>query len=98
MKDVAPQDRPREKLERLGVPGLEDNELVALVLGSGSRHAGALELANRLIACAGGVHGLTRIGLDRLRRVSGVGPAREFAARSRITVRLTRVSRRQAEL
>ena len=76
MKDVAPQDRPREKLERLGVPGLGDNELVALVLGSGSRHAGALELANRLIACAGGVHGLTRIGLDRLRHVSGVGPAR----------------------
>ena len=76
MKDVAPQDRPREKLERLGAPGLGDNELVALVLGSGSRDAGALELANRLIACAGGVHGLTRIGLDRLRHVSGVGPAR----------------------
>ena len=39
MKDVAPHDRPREKLERLGVSGLGDNELLALVLGSGSRDA-----------------------------------------------------------
>ena len=76
MKEVAPHDRPREKLEQLGAPGLGDNELVAVVLGSGSRDADALELANRLIACAGGVHGLTRIGLDRLRHVPGVGPAR----------------------
>jgi DNA repair protein RadC len=76
MKDVAPHDRPREKLERLGVRGLGDNELLAVVIGSGSRDADALELANRLIERAGGVHGLTRLGLDRLRAVSGVGPAR----------------------
>ena len=76
MKDVAPHDRPREKLERLGAPGLGDNELLALVIGSGSRDADALELANRLIACAGGVHGLTHIEIDRLKCVLGVGPAR----------------------
>ena len=76
MKDVAPQDRPREKLERLGAQGLGDNELVALVIGSGSRDIGALELANRLIASAGGLHGLTRIGVDGLRHLAGVGPAK----------------------
>ena len=65
MKDVAPHDRPREKLERLGAAGLGDNELLALVLGSGSRHADALALANRLIEHAGGLHGLTRIGVRR---------------------------------
>ena len=76
MKEVAPHDRPREKLARLGAHGLGDNELLALVIGSGSRDADALELANRLIDSAGGVHGLTRLGLDHLRRVGGVGPAR----------------------
>ncbi len=45
---LAPHDRPREKLERLGAAGLGDNELLAVVLGSGSRHADALALANRL--------------------------------------------------
>jgi len=76
MKDVAPHDRPREKLERLGASGLGDNELVALVLGSGSRGRDALELANRLIQHAGGLHGLTRVTGGDLRQVRGVGRAR----------------------
>jgi DNA repair protein RadC len=76
MKDVAPYDRPREKLERLGSAGLGDNELLALVLGSGSRDSDALAIANRLLAQAGGLHGLTRIGPGELRRVEGIGRAR----------------------
>jgi DNA repair protein RadC len=76
MKDVAPHDRPREKLQRLGVAALGDNELVAIVLGSGSRGCGALELANRLLERAGGLHGLTRAAVGELHRVPGVGDAR----------------------
>src|SRR5687767_6648960 len=76
MKSVAPHDRPREKLERLGASGLGDNELLALVLGSGSRTRDALELANRLIEHAGGLHALCRAGLGELCQVSGVGRAR----------------------
>jgi DNA repair protein RadC len=76
MKAVAPHDRPREKLERLGATALGDNELLALVLGSGSREADALALANRLLEKAGGLHGFTRIGLGTLRDVGGVGRAR----------------------
>jgi DNA repair protein RadC len=88
MKDVAPHDRPREKLEQLGARGLGDNELLALVIGSGSRDADALTVANQLIEHAGGLHGLTRMGLDYLRLVSGVGPAR--AARIIAAVELGR--------
>ena len=76
MKDLAPHDRPREKLERLGAAGLGDNELLAVVLGSGSRHTDVLALANRLIEHAGGLHGLTRAGVHDLRRVPSVGRAR----------------------
>jgi DNA repair protein RadC len=76
MKDLAPHDRPREKLERLGTAGLGDNELLAVVLGSGSRDTDALALANRLIDHAGGLHGLTRAGVQDLRQVPGVGRAR----------------------
>lgn len=76
MKDVAPHDRPREKLERLGPTGLGDNELLALVIGSGSRGHSALDLANRLIDHAGGLRGLTRVTVGELRRVTGVGRAR----------------------
>jgi len=76
MKAVAPHDRPREKMERLGVAALGDNELLALVLGSGSRDGDALAIANRLLEQAGGLHGLTRTGPGALRDVAGVGRAR----------------------
>jgi DNA repair protein RadC len=76
MKDVAPHDRPREKLERLGPSGLGDNELLALVLGSGSRGRDALALANRLLEAADGLHGLARVGVGDLRHVQGIGRAR----------------------
>jgi DNA repair protein RadC len=76
MKAVAPHDRPREKLERLGVSALGDNELIALVLGSGSRDADALALSNQLLAFASGLQGLTRLPPGELCRVAGIGRAR----------------------
>ncbi len=76
MKTVAPHDRPREKLERVGAAGLGDNELLAIVMGQGMPRAGALELANAVLAAVGGLHGLVRASADDLRRVRGIGPAR----------------------
>jgi DNA repair protein RadC len=76
MKGVAPHDRPREKLERLGPAGLGDNELMALVLGGGVRGHSGLDLANRLIEHAGGLNGFTRLSVGALRHVAGIGRAR----------------------
>jgi DNA repair protein RadC len=76
MKHLAPHDRPREKLERLGPAALGDNELLAVILGSGSRDAGALALANTLLARADGLAGLTRSTIVDLQQVDGVGRAR----------------------
>jgi DNA repair protein RadC len=76
MKTVAPHDRPREKLHRLGVSALGDNELVAVVLGQGRPSAGALDLANAVLAAVGGVERLARTRTDDLIRIAGIGPAR----------------------
>jgi DNA repair protein RadC len=76
MKALAPHDRPREKLERLGSGALGDNELLALVLASGSASRDALALANELLERFGGLRGLTRATADDLRLVQGVGQAR----------------------
>jgi DNA repair protein RadC len=76
VKDVSPHDRPREKLERLGPSALGDNELLALVLGSGSRGRDALTLANRLLERSGGLHHLVRATAGELQRVGGIGRAR----------------------
>jgi len=76
MKTVAVHDRPREKLERVGVSAVGDNELLAIVLGHGAARASALELANLVLDAAGGLHGLARATPDDLRRIPGIGRAR----------------------
>ena len=45
MKELALNDRPREKLLTHGPAALGDNELLAVVLGSGRRHSDALAVA-----------------------------------------------------
>src|SRR5947199_308327 len=57
MKNLSPDDRPREKLRSHGTAALGDNELVALVIWQGSRRGDALTVANTLLAAHGGLHG-----------------------------------------
>jgi DNA repair protein RadC len=76
MKDLLPDDRPREKLRHHGAAALGDNELIALVLGNGSRRGNALSVANALLGALGGLHGLARSTLDDFVRIPGIGRAR----------------------
>ena len=76
MKDLAPTDRPREKLLHHGAAALGDNELVALVLGSGGPRGSALAVANGLLTAQGGLHGLARSTCDDLARIAGIGRAK----------------------
>lgn len=88
MATVPLVDRPREKLARVGVEALGDNELIALVLGAGTRSRGALVVAQDVIQAAGEAQGLLRISVDELCRVPGVGQSR--AARLLAAVELGR--------
>ena len=76
MKQLSLSDRPREKLLRHGVAALGDNELVALVVGSGGRSGGALAVANELLVARGGLRGLVQSSCGDLERVAGIGRAR----------------------
>lgn len=84
----APDDRPREKLERAGPRALGDNELLALVLGHGTAGASALAVADRLLDAAGGLHALTRMSGAQLARQPGIGTA--LAGRVRAAIELGR--------
>jgi DNA repair protein RadC len=87
---LAVHDRPREKLARNGAGALGDNELLAIVLGHGTRNMSVLALANQLLGEVGGLHGLARSPRDFLRRWSGVGPVQ--AARILAAIELGRRS------
>jgi DNA repair protein RadC len=88
MRELAPQDRPREKLARAGAAALGDNELVALLLGCGTRSRNALVVAGDVLTAAEGLNGLARMELDDLTRVDGIGRSR--AARFLAAVELGR--------
>ena len=101
MKTLAPHDRPREKLVRLGASALGDNELVAIVLGNGQARASALDLANHLLERAGGIDGLARAREDDLMRVSGIGAARSAQVRAAVELgrrTLTRAGRQRVQI
>jgi len=68
-------DRPRERLLALGAGALSDAELIALLLGTGSRKESALGLARRLLAQEG-IFGLGKWSPARLSRFPGIGSAK----------------------
>src|SRR5665811_1473446 len=76
MKELSLNDRPREKLLQHGAQALGDNELLALIVGSGCRQRSALVVANELLRELGGLHGLVRASCGDLGRVPGIGRAR----------------------
>jgi len=77
LKDLPEEDRPREKLIRQGERSLSDAELLAIVLGAGSRTESALQLAQRIVRESGGLKNLSEMSVPELcRKFHGVGPAR----------------------
>lgn len=71
------QERPRERLQRLGPRALSLAELVALVLGSGSRGLPVERLSQEVLrsATGGEGEGLPRLSVQELLEVPGMGPA-----------------------
>ena len=101
MKTVAPHDRPREKLQRLGAGTLGDNELVAIVLGHGRPNQSALDLANMLLDGIGGIEALARARVDDLRNLPGIGPAHAAQVLAAVELgrrTLTRAGRQRVQI
>lgn len=82
IKLLPPEARPREKLLRHGAASLADAELLALLLRTGLRGEGVLQLAQRVLADCGGCAGLLQAGAEGLAGIRGLGPAKraELAA------------------
>jgi DNA repair protein RadC len=101
MKAVAPHDRPREKLQRLGAAALGDNELLAIVLGHGRARTSALDLANAVLGAADGAHGLVRTRYDELCAIAGIGSARAAQILAAVELgrrTLTRAARERVQI
>ncbi len=76
IKELPVQDRPRERLVRLGPGALSTAELLAIALRTGVGGESALAMASRLLAQHGGIAGLARASLSQLVAEKGIGVAK----------------------
>lgn len=70
------RDRPRERLLACGPHALADRELLALILGSGTRHHSVYAVAQQVVEMAGGIAPLSRATAREVSLVAGIGAAR----------------------
>ena len=77
IKQWAEDDRPREKLLMKGRHSMTDAELLAIMIGSGTKDETALDLAKRILSTVSDNLGeLARKGISDLMKIKGIGPAR----------------------
>ena len=76
MKDLPPELRPREKLLSHGPAALQDAELLAILLRTGTAGNGVLQMAQQLLDRFQGLGGLLRADGAALATVKGLGPAK----------------------
>ncbi|MET0944081.1 MAG: DNA repair protein RadC [Flavobacterium sp.] len=69
-------DRPREKLMIKGKSVLSDAELIAILIGSGSRNESAVDLSKRILASADNLNVLGKMSISQLMNFKGIGEAK----------------------
>ncbi len=84
ISDFTDDSKPREKLLAFGSASLSDAELLAILLGSGTREMNVLELANKILKENGGLNGLRKLDKEHLGKIKGVGPAKSAGILSAI--------------
>lgn len=76
----AEDDRPREKLMLKGKSVLSDAELIAILIGSGSRNESAVELSKRILSSIdNNLNALGKLSIDQLCKFKGIGEAKAIA-------------------
>ena len=76
----AEDDRPREKLARIGAENLSDAELIAILIGSGNPQESAVDLMKRILKdCDNNLGILGRKSISELTAYNGIGEAKAIS-------------------
>ena len=80
IKQWAEEDRPREKMEKLGTEALSDAELLAILIGKGSAKEDAVSLMKRILAdCKNNLNTLGKMSIHELCHYNGIGEAKAIS-------------------
>ena len=74
--DIPENDRPRERLLRLGPQALSDAELIALFINTGTKGENALQIGQRILRDYKSLRDLSRLEPAVLRKIKALGPAK----------------------
>lgn len=76
IKDLSAEDRPRERLIHHGAESLSNQELLAILLRTGTKEESVLQLANRLLHHFEGLRLLKGASLEEMTTIKGIGTAK----------------------
>jgi len=76
IRDVHIADRPRERLVRQGASSLSNQELIAILLRTGTKEESVLHLANRVLSFFDQIQELKNATLEEMMSVKGIGQAK----------------------
>lgn len=76
VRDMPIEERPRERLQRLGPDAVSAQELIAVVLGRGVAGQSVINLAQELLTRFKSLRGVVDASLEQLQEITGLGPAK----------------------
>jgi DNA repair protein RadC len=76
ISDWSEEDRPREKLMLKGKEALSNAELIAILIGSGSRNESAVALSKRILSNVDSLNALGKMSVSQLVNFKGIGEAK----------------------
>lgn len=74
IRELPSSERPRERLAQGGPDQLNHSELIAILLRTGTKGVSAISIGQELIAKYSTLDNLSRVGIDELCQVKGIGP------------------------
>ncbi len=98
IKQWAEDDKPREKLMLKGKQALSDAELIAILIGSGSRNESAVDLSKRILLSVSNLKSLGKLTLNQLMQFKGIGEAKAITILAAMELGRRRGSEEELEL
>lgn len=100
IKEIPVTERPYEKCEQRGSASLSDEELLAVLLRTGTRGESALALARHILYNAGetGILGIHQFSMERLMAIKGIGKVKaiQLSCISELAKRLSKATYQEA--